>query len=112
MPRQEPEAEVAVGHHHPGSKQVRYTIERDGFMMPSRMSGATIFTNACGPCIGQWAREPADKNREELHRHSFNRNFAKRADGNPNTHAFVASPEMVTAMAIAASSPSIPCTTP
>jgi len=61
---------------------------------------AKIFTNACGPCIGQWAREGADKEEKNSIIHSFNRNFSKRADGNPNTHAFVASPEMVAAVAI------------
>ncbi|HRH68544.1 MAG TPA: aconitate hydratase [Flavobacteriales bacterium] len=84
----------------PGSEQVRYTIERDGFIDTFEKSGATIFTNACGPCIGQWAREGADKQEKNSIVHSFNRNFAKRADGNPNTHAFVASPEMVAAIAI------------
>lgn len=84
----------------PGSEQVRYTIERDGFIEVFEKSGATIFTNACGPCIGQWAREGADKQEKNSIVHSFNRNFAKRADGNPNTHAFVASPEMVAAIAI------------
>ena len=84
----------------PGSEQVRYTIERDGFIETFEKSGATIFTNACGPCIGQWAREGADKQEKNSIVHSFNRNFAKRADGNPNTHAFVASPEMVAAIAI------------
>lgn len=84
----------------PGSEQVRFTIERDGFIRTFEQSGATIFTNACGPCIGQWAREGADKQEKNSIVHSFNRNFAKRADGNPNTHAFVASPEMVAAIAI------------
>ena len=87
----------------PGSEQVRYTIERDGFIETFEKSGATIFTNACGPCIGQWAREGADKQEKNSIVHSFNRNFAKRADGNPNTHAFVASPEMVAAIALSGS---------
>ncbi len=85
----------------PGSEQVRYTIERDGFIDTFSKVGAEVFANACGPCIGQWAREGADKKEKNTIVHSFNRNFAKRADGNPNTHAFVASPEMVTALAIA-----------
>ncbi len=85
----------------PGSEQVRYTIERDGFIDIFEKIGATVFANACGPCIGQWNREGAEKAETNTIVHSFNRNFAKRADGNPNTHAFVASPEMVTALAIA-----------
>ena len=85
----------------PGSEQVRYTIERDGFIKTFEDLGTKIFTNACGPCIGQWAREGAEKQEKNSIVHSFNRNFAKRADGNPNTHAFVASPELVTAIAIA-----------
>jgi aconitate hydratase len=86
----------------PGSEQVRYTAERDGFMDTFRkFESARIFTNACGPCIGQWDREGAEKQEVNSIIHSFNRNFAKRADGNPNTHAFVASPEMVAAIAIA-----------
>ncbi len=85
----------------PGSEQVRYTIERDGFIDTFEKIGGTVFANACGPCIGQWAREGADKQEKNTIVHSFNRNFSKRADGNPNTHAFVASPEMVTALAIA-----------
>lgn len=85
----------------PGSEQVRYTAERDGLLDVFEEVGATIFTNACGPCIGQWAREGADKEEVNTIIHSFNRNFKKRADGNPNTHAFVASPEMVAAVAIA-----------
>ena len=85
----------------PGSEQVRYTIERDGFIKDFENIGAEVFSNACGPCIGQWARPDADKNKNNSIIHSFNRNFAKRADGNPNTHAFVASPEIVTAIAIA-----------
>ncbi len=85
----------------PGSEQVRYTIDRDGFIDTFDKIGASVFANACGPCIGQWAREGADKQEKNTIVHSFNRNFAKRADGNPNTHAFVGSPELVTAIAIA-----------
>ena len=86
----------------PGSEQVRYTAERDGFIDTFRkFENARIFTNACGPCIGQWDREGAQKGEKNSIIHSFNRNFAKRADGNPNTHAFVASPELVAAVAIA-----------
>ena len=85
----------------PGSEQVRFTAERDGFLDTFNKFGSTrIFTNACGPCIGQWDREGAEKKEKNSIIHSFNRNFAKRADGNPNTHAFVASPEMVAAIAI------------
>ena len=84
----------------PGSEQVRFTAERDGFIEVFENLDAKIFTNACGPCIGQWAREGADLQEKNSIVHSFNRNFAKRADGNPNTHAFVASPEMVAAIAI------------
>jgi aconitate hydratase len=84
----------------PGSEQVRYTAERDGLLQVFEDLDATIFTNACGPCIGQWARAGADKQEKNSIVHSFNRNFSKRADGNPNTHAFVASPEMVAAVAI------------
>jgi len=84
----------------PGSEQVRYTAERDGLLEIFEDLNAKIFTNACGPCIGQWAREGADKKEKNTIVHSFNRNFSKRADGNPNTHAFVASPEMVAAVAI------------
>ena len=85
----------------PGSEQVRYTIERDGFIDIFEQLGADVFANACGPCIGQWARTGAEMEEKNTIVHSFNRNFAKRADGNPNTHAFVASPELVTALAIA-----------
>jgi aconitate hydratase len=85
----------------PGSEQVRYTIERDGFLNVFDKIGATVFANACGPCIGMWARVGAEKAEKNTIVHSFNRNFAKRADGNPNTYAFVGSPEIVTAMAIA-----------
>ena len=84
----------------PGSEQVRYTAERDGFLEIFEKLDAKVFTNACGPCIGQWARDGADKQEKNSIIHSFNRNFAKRADGNPNTHAFVASPEIVAAIAI------------
>jgi len=85
----------------PGSEQVRYTIERDGFLEIFDKIGATVFANACGPCIGMWARVGAERAEKNTIVHSFNRNFAKRADGNPNTYAFVGSPEIVTAMAIA-----------
>lgn len=85
----------------PGSEQVRFTIERDGFIGLFEEMGGNVFANACGPCIGQWAREGAEKKEKNTIVHSFNRNFAKRADGNPNTHAFVGSPELVTAIAIA-----------
>ena len=85
----------------PGSEQVRYTIERDGFIDTFEALGARVFANACGPCIGQWSRSDAEKEEKNTIVHSFNRNFAKRADGNPNTHAFVGSPELVTALAIA-----------
>ena len=84
----------------PGSEQVRSTADRDGLLDIFKDLNAKIFTNACGPCIGQWAREGADKQEKNTIIHSFNRNFSKRADGNPNTHAFVASPEMVAAVAI------------
>lgn len=85
----------------PGSEQVRFTIERDGFIDIFNKIGASVFANACGPCIGQWSRPGAEKGAKNTIVHSFNRNFSKRADGNPNTHAFVASPELVTALAIA-----------
>ena len=85
----------------PGSEQVRYTIERDGFIDTFEALGARVFANAWGPCIGQWSRSDAEKEEKNTIVHSFNRNFAKRADGNPNTHAFVGSPELVTALAIA-----------
>ena len=86
----------------PGSEQVRYTTERDGILEIFEKLDAKIFTNACGPCIGQWGRYEDPKNAPKNSIvHSFNRNFAKRADGNPNTHAFVASPEMTAAIAIA-----------
>jgi aconitate hydratase len=85
----------------PGSEQIRYTIERDGFLNVFDGIGAKVFANACGPCIGMWDRMGAEKQEKNTIVHSFNRNFAKRADGNPNTFAFVASPEIVTALAIA-----------
>jgi len=85
----------------PGSEQVRYTVERDGFLDIFENMGGVVLANACGPCIGQWARHGAEKREKNSIITSFNRNFAKRADGNPNTHSFVASPEVVTAMAIA-----------
>ena len=92
-----PKAEFGIN---PGSEQVRFTIERDGFIDTFEKLGTKIFTNACGPCIGQWDRAGAEKGEKNTIIHSFNRNFSKRADGNPNTHAFVASPEMVAAIAI------------
>ncbi|QYH38925.1 aconitate hydratase [Algoriphagus sp. NBT04N3] len=85
----------------PGSEQVRYTVDRDGFLDTFGKMGGVVLANACGPCIGQWARHGAEKQEKNSIITSFNRNFAKRADGNPNTHAFVASPEIVTALAIA-----------
>ena len=85
----------------PGSEQVRFTVERDGILDDFINIGGTVLANACGPCIGQWDRDGADKNEKNSIITSFNRNFAKRADGNPNTHGFVASPEIVTAMSIA-----------
>ncbi len=85
----------------PGSEQVRYTVERDGLLQLFEKIGGVVLANACGPCIGQWARHGADKQETNSIITSFNRNFAKRNDGNPNTHAFVASPEIVTAMALA-----------
>lgn len=85
----------------PGSEQVRFTIERDGFIEIFEKIGGNVFANACGPCIGQWSRPGAEKGEKNTIVHSFNRNFSKRADGNPNTHAFVTSPELVTALAIA-----------
>jgi aconitate hydratase len=84
----------------PGSEQVRFTAERDGLLNIFEDLNAKIFTNACGPCIGQWDRAGAEKSEKNSIIHSFNRNFSKRADGNPNTHAFVASPEIVAAVAI------------
>jgi aconitate hydratase len=85
----------------PGSEQVRYTIERDGFIKTFDKIGAKVFANACGPCIGMWNRMGADKKEKNTIVHSFNRNFQSRNDGNPNTYAFVGSPELVTALAIA-----------
>ncbi|AMD84551.1 aconitase [Capnocytophaga haemolytica] len=85
----------------PGSEQIRYTIERDGLLKVFEALGTKVFTNACGPCIGQWDRAGAERQEKNTIVHSFNRNFSKRADGNPNTHAFVTSPEMVAALAIA-----------
>ncbi|MFC6877844.1 aconitate hydratase [Flavobacterium myungsuense] len=92
-----PKAEFGIN---PGSEQIRYTIERDGMIATFEKMGTKVFTNACGPCIGQWDRAGADKGEKNTIVHSFNRNFSKRADGNPNTHAFVTSPEMVAALAI------------
>ena len=85
----------------PGSELVRYTIDRDGYIDTFNNIGATVFANACGPCIGMWTRMGAEKKEKNSIIHSFNRNFAARQDGNPNTHAFVASPEITTAIAIA-----------
>ena len=85
----------------PGSEQVRYTANRDGLLAAFEDLNATIFTNACGPCIGMWDRTGSEKAEKNTIVHSFNRNFAKRADGNPNTFAFVTSPEIVAAIAIA-----------
>ena len=93
-----PKAEFGIN---PGSEQIRYTIERDGIIADFEKMGTKVFTNACGPCIGQWDRAGADKQEKNTIVHSFNRNFSKRADGNPNTHAFVTSPEIVAALAIA-----------
>ncbi|MDO5105765.1 aconitate hydratase [Capnocytophaga sp.] len=92
-----PKADFGIN---PGSQQIKYTIERDGIIEVFEKLGTKVFTNACGPCIGQWDREGADKQEKNTIIHSFNRNFSKRADGNPNTHAFVTSPEMVAALAI------------
>lgn len=85
----------------PGSEMVRYTVERDGYLGVFEKMGGVVLANACGPCIGQWARHTNDPNRKNSIITSFNRNFAKRNDGNPNTHSFVASPEITTAFAIA-----------
>ncbi len=93
-----PKAQITIN---PGSELVRYTMERDGYMKTFDDVGALVFANACGPCIGMWDREGAEKEQRNTIVHSFNRNFSKRADGNPNTLAFVGSPELVTAMAIA-----------
>ncbi|TGK08843.1 aconitate hydratase [Leptospira fletcheri] len=93
-----PKAEFTIT---PGSEQVRFTIERDGFIQTFEKIGAKVFANACGPCIGMWSRVGAEKKEKNTIVHSFNRNFQSRNDGNPNTFAFVASPELVTALAIA-----------
>ena len=85
----------------PGSEMVRYTVERDGLLSTFEKMGGVVLANACGPCIGQWARHSDDPTKKNSIITSFNRNFAKRNDGNPNTHSFVASPEIVTALAIA-----------
>ncbi len=87
----------------PGSEQVRFTVERDGYLQIFEQMGGVVLANACGPCIGQWARHSNDPSRKNSIVTSYNRNFAKRNDGNPNTHAFVASPELTTAMALAGS---------
>ena len=84
----------------PGSEQIRSIAERDGFLDIFRKAGGEVFANACGPCIGQWTRKGSDNSKVNTIIHSFNRNFSKRSDGNPNTHAFVASPEIATAIAI------------
>ncbi len=84
----------------PGSELVRYTVERDGYLNTFEQIGGVVLANACGPCIGQWSRHTDDPTRKNSIITSFNRNFAKRQDGNPNTHAFVASPEIVTVFAI------------
>ncbi len=88
---------------HPGSEQIRATIERDGLIETFEKIGGTVMANACGPCIGQWKRDEKEPNRKNSIINSFNRNFAKRADGNPNTHSFVASPEIVAALTVAGS---------
>ena len=85
----------------PGSELVRYTIERDGYIDIFNKIGGVVLANACGPCIGQWARQGAEKQEKNSIITSFNRNFAKRNDGNPNTYSFVSSPEIVTALSIA-----------
>ena len=87
----------------PGSEQVRFTVERDGYLNTFEKMGGIVLANACGPCIGQWARHTTDPNKKNSIVTSYNRNFAKRNDGNANTHAFVASPEITTALAIAGS---------
>ncbi len=92
-----PKSEFGIN---PGSEQIRFTAERDGLLQIFENLGATVFTNACGPCIGQWDRSDLKGEEKNTIVHSFNRNFSKRADGNPNTHAFVGSPEMVAAIAI------------
>lgn len=85
----------------PGSEQVRYTVARDGILDSFTQIGGLVLANACGPCIGQWSRHTNDPNRKNSIITSFNRNFKSRNDGNPQTHAFVASPEIVTALALA-----------
>ncbi len=85
----------------PGSEQVRFTVDRDGYLKIFEEMGGIVLANACGPCIGQWARHSKDPNKKNSIVTSYNRNFAKRNDGNPNTHAFVASPELTTALALA-----------
>jgi len=84
----------------PGSEQVRYTVNRDGYLSIFEKIGGVVLANACGPCIGQWNRHSDDPDKKNTIVTSFNRNFAKRNDGNPNTYAFVGSPELVTALAI------------
>ncbi len=84
----------------PGSEQIRFTVQRDGLLEAFGEMGGVVLANACGPCIGQWARHSKDPNKKNTIVTSFNRNFAKRNDGNPNTHSFVASPELTTALAI------------
>jgi len=91
-----PKAKLIIN---PGSARIKATAERDGILETLRRAGAVIMTNACGPCIGQWDREDKDKVRANSIVTSFNRNFAKRADGNPNTHAFIVSPEIAVAFA-------------
>lgn len=93
-----PQAQIIIN---PGSEQIRYTAERDGLLGDFKKLGALIMTNACGPCIGQWKRHTADNERKNSIVTSFNRNFRRRADGNPNTYAFIASPELTIALAIA-----------
>ena len=93
-----PQAEFTIT---PGSELVRYTIDRDGFINTFDKIGAKVFSNACGPCIGMWARVGAEKQEKNTIIHSFNRNFKARQDSNPNTYAFVASPEITTALALA-----------
>lgn len=95
-----PKSELYVS---PGSEQVKYTTTRDGFLDTLRSIGAVTLANACGPCIGQWMRNGAEKQEQNSIMTSFNRNFAKRADGNPNTHAFIASPEIITAFVLSGS---------
>jgi aconitate hydratase len=85
----------------PGSEQIRFTCERDGLLEPFNSIGGVIMANACGPCIGQWSRKMTNSDRKNSILNSFNRNFAKRNDGNPNTHSFIASPEIVTALSLA-----------